>query len=206
MTGQIHLFEMRRLEALSNTIFGVAMTLLAYDLPRAAQFASAPDWTALVHAYSQKVLVLMISFMVAGFFWLTHHRRLAFAPEAGRGVVFLNLLFLMSIVILPATSSLYGAYRSDTVVAVVYGLHLTEIAVLSAILWFLALRGRDPHRDIQVAALFPIAIFLLGTAVAFVAPSASLFVWLLAFGAPLVGWLGTRLPERAVKRVDSQSS
>jgi hypothetical protein len=92
------------------------------------------------------------------------------------------------------------------VVAVVYGLHLTEIAVLSAILWFLALRGRDPHRDIQVAALFPIAIFLLGTAVAFVAPSASLFVWLLAFGAPLVGWLGTRLPERAVKRVDSQSS
>jgi len=29
----IGLFEMRRLEALSNTIFGVAMTLLAYDLP-----------------------------------------------------------------------------------------------------------------------------------------------------------------------------
>jgi hypothetical protein len=27
------LFEMRRLESLSNTIFGVAMTLLAYDLP-----------------------------------------------------------------------------------------------------------------------------------------------------------------------------
>jgi hypothetical protein len=27
-------FEMRRLESLSNTIFGVAMTLMAYDLPR----------------------------------------------------------------------------------------------------------------------------------------------------------------------------
>ena len=34
---QIGLFEMRRLEALSNTIFGVAMTLLAYDLPKAQQ-------------------------------------------------------------------------------------------------------------------------------------------------------------------------
>jgi uncharacterized membrane protein len=33
---QTGLFEMRRLEALSNTIFGVAMTLLAYDLPKAA--------------------------------------------------------------------------------------------------------------------------------------------------------------------------
>jgi hypothetical protein len=30
---------MRRLEALSNTIFGVAMTLLAYDLPKASRFA-----------------------------------------------------------------------------------------------------------------------------------------------------------------------
>ena len=38
---QIGLFEMRRLEALSNTIFGVAMTLLAYDLPRARTQSSA---------------------------------------------------------------------------------------------------------------------------------------------------------------------
>ena len=35
-------FEMRRLESLSNTIFGVAMTLLAYDLPKAGEFKSAP--------------------------------------------------------------------------------------------------------------------------------------------------------------------
>jgi hypothetical protein len=41
---QIGLFEMRRLEALSNTIFGVAMTLLAYDLPKASSFANAPAW------------------------------------------------------------------------------------------------------------------------------------------------------------------
>jgi hypothetical protein len=42
--NQIGLFEMRRLEMLSNTIFGVAMTLLAYDLPKAGTFKSAPNW------------------------------------------------------------------------------------------------------------------------------------------------------------------
>ena len=41
---QVDLFEMRRLEMLSNTIFGVAMTLLAYDLPKASSFTSAPRW------------------------------------------------------------------------------------------------------------------------------------------------------------------
>ncbi len=47
---QIRLFEMRRLEALSNTIFGVAMTLLAYDLPKASTFTNAPVWIDLVRA------------------------------------------------------------------------------------------------------------------------------------------------------------
>ena len=37
-----------------------------------------------------------ISFIVAGSFWFSHHRRLAVAPEGGRGAVFLNLFFLLS--------------------------------------------------------------------------------------------------------------
>ena len=98
---QTHLFEMRRLEMLSNTIFGVAMTLLAYDLPKASSFATAPRWIDLLRVYAQPVIALAISFVVAGMFWFSHHRRLAVAPEAGRSVVFLNLLFLLSIVILP---------------------------------------------------------------------------------------------------------
>ena len=133
---------MRRLEMLSNTIFGVAMTLLAYDLPKASSFTQAPSWIDLVRVYAQPVIALAISFVVAGLFWFSHHRRLAVAPEAGRGVVFLNLFFLLTIIILPVTNGLYGSYRLDGVVAVIYGLHLTLIATVNALLWILALRGR----------------------------------------------------------------
>src|ERR1700687_545332 len=129
---------MRRLEALSNTIFGVAMTLLAYDLPKASRFANAPAWMELVDAYAQPVIALMISFIVAGVFWLSHHRRLTFAPEGSRGEVFLNLIFLLSIVMLPVTNGLYGVYRLHNVVAVKYGLHLTTISRLSTLLCGLA--------------------------------------------------------------------
>ena len=59
---QIGRFEMRRLEALSNTIFGVAMTLLAYDLPKASRFANAPAWIDLVDAYAQPVIALPACF------------------------------------------------------------------------------------------------------------------------------------------------
>ena len=64
--NQIGPFEMRRLEALSNTIFGVAMTLLAYDLPKASTFKDAPGWIGLVRVYAQPVIALAISFVVAG--------------------------------------------------------------------------------------------------------------------------------------------
>ena len=147
---------MRRLEMLSNTIFGVAMTLLAYDLPKASSFKQAPDWIDLVRVYAQPVIALAISFVVAGLFWFSHHRRLAVAPEAGRGVVFLNLFFLLTIIILPVTNGLYGSYRLDGVVAVIYGFHLTLIATLNALLWLLALRGRR-EPQLLAPALFPLS-------------------------------------------------
>ena len=196
---QIGLFEMRRLEMLSNTIFGVAMTLLAYDLPKASSFTQAPTWMDLVHVYAQPVIALMISFIVAGMFWFSHHRRLAVAPEGGRGVVFLNLFFLLSIIILPVTNGLYGAYRLDGVLAVLYGCHLTIIAALNAMLWVLALGDRrDPH--LLVTALFPVFVFVLGTAVALVAPRIAQFVWCLAFLAPLAGWLAARASAKPSPR------
>jgi len=188
---QIGLFEMRRLEMLSNTIFGVAMTLLAYDLPKASIFKQAPSWIDVVNVYAQPVIALMISFIVAGLFWFSHHRRLAVAPEGGRGVVFLNLFFLLAIIILPVTNGLYGVYRLDGVIAVIYGVHLTLIAALNALLWVLALRGRhDPQ--LLATALFPLFVFVFGTAIAFVAPKVAQFTWCLAFLAPMAGWLAGR--------------
>jgi uncharacterized membrane protein len=188
---QIGLFEMRRLEALSNTIFGVAMTLLAYDLPKARGFAKAPSWIDLVNAYAQPLIALMISFVVAGMFWFSHHRRLTIAPECSRGEVFLNLIFLLSIIILPVTNGLYGVYRLDSVVAASYGFHLTVIASLNALLWTLALRGRR-NPELLATAMFPVFVLVFGTVMAVVAPYIAQFTWCLAFGAPLAGWLAAR--------------
>jgi uncharacterized membrane protein len=196
---QTDLFEMRRLEMLSNTIFGVAMTLLAYDLPKASSFKQAPEWIDLVRVYAQPVIALAISFVAAGLFWFSHHRRLAVAPEAGRGVVFLNLFFLLTIIILPVTNGLYGSYRLDGVVAVIYGLHLTMTATVNALLWILALRGRH-DRQLLATALFPVFVFVLATGVAAVAPKAAQFIWCLAFLSPFAGWVAARASAKPLPR------
>jgi uncharacterized membrane protein len=190
MPAPTDLFEMRRLEMLSNTIFGVAMTLLAYDLPKASGLGAAPDWSELARVYAPHILPLMLSFIIAGMFWVTHQRRLAYAPHGSFGTVCLNLLFLLSIIILPVTNGLYGSYAMSSVVAVAYGLHLSLIAALNAVLWAIALRGQ--HQANLIAACTPVVVFLLGTAVAVYAPGRAQLVWFLAFAAPLIGWAARR--------------
>ena len=191
-----NLFEMRRFEALSNTVFGVAMTLLAYDLPKAGAFASTPDWSMLVQAYGGRLLSLALSFIVAGIFWLSHHRRLAQAPYARRGVVMLNIVFLLTIVVLPATNNLFSSFRLNSAVVVLYAGHLFLISGLNAFLWCLARpSGAGDH---QVAAsLFPVAVFLLAAIVGFFNPAASEWVMPLAFAAPFVGYAVWRRKGRA---------
>lgn len=179
---QSDLFEMRRLESLSNTIFGVAMTLLAYDLPK-ANFAQMPDWSDLYQLYSGRMQSMILSFVIAGIFWISHHRRLARQPYGTRPVVMLNLLFLLSIVLLPVTNGLYGNYSMSPAVSVVYGSHLTVIAALSAILWWFAVRER--HHPEIVGALFPVMVFIPGTAIATVNPHYAPYFWFLGFGGLL---------------------
>ncbi|QQO17519.1 DUF1211 domain-containing protein [Bradyrhizobium diazoefficiens] len=176
-------FEMRRLESLSNTIFGVAMTLLAYDLPKAAVFTSAPDWSDLAQVYSGKLAGFALSFIIAGLFWISHHRRLARQAVGSRGAVILNLFFLLSIVLLPVTNGLYTNYAMSSAAAVLYGLNLTAIAGLNALLWWTILGG---WRRETMASLFPLLVFIPGTIVAAFAPHVAPFVWFIAFGGLLV--------------------
>jgi uncharacterized membrane protein len=189
-------FEMRRLESLSNTIFGVAMTLLAYDLPKASQFSQAPDWGDLYHAYAGRLMGLVMSFIIAGVFWFSHNRRLTKQPIGSRGAVMLNLLFLLSIILLPVTNGLYGSYGMSGAVAVLYGLHLTVIAGINACLWRLATGpGLNPE---LAAAVFPLLLFVPGTVVAAIEPKYAIYFWLLAFGGLLVQRLLTRRGKAAV--------
>ena len=179
---QSDLFEMRRLESLSNTIFGVAMTLLAYDLPK-PNFAQLPGWTELAHTYSGRLAGLVLSFIIAGVFWISHHRRLARQPFGSRFIVILNLFFLLSIVLLPVTNGLYTNYPMSSAVAVLYGLNLTAIAGLNAWLWWVILGS---WRRESMASMFPLLVFILGTIVAAFAPHLAPFLWFLAFGGLLI--------------------
>jgi uncharacterized membrane protein len=168
MPDTVDFFEMRRLEALSNTIFGVAMTLLAYNSPRGQILNDAPVWSAIWVAYQSQLIALLISFVVAGMFWISHQRRLAFQPHATRPVLYLNLLFLLSIILLPVTTGLYGTYGNTRDIVVLYSCHLIVLAGSNGFLWLLAGLQRD-QPSVAAGMAFATIVFVLATLFALIA-------------------------------------
>ena len=135
-----------------------------------------------------RFIALMIS-LSSPLFGFRHHRGLRWRRSRA-GIVSSICLFCWRSYT-AGDERLYGSYRLDGVVAVIYGVHLTTIAALNALLWILALRGRyDPQ--LLATALVPVIVFVIGTTTAFVAPKAAQFIWCLAFLAPLGGWLAAR--------------
>ena len=195
MPGKPELFEMRRMEALSNTIFGVAMTLLAYQTPKAGLATSDPKWADIWHAYGSHLSALLLSFIVAGMFWYSHQRRLTYAPGASRVEVILNLLFLLSVILLPVTTGLFGTYVDSRDVTALYGFNLALISILNTSLWVIA---AAPRRDWTptFTPLFATAIFVIASVIGLFEPWLTRFVWPLAFLSPVVAAYAERRENR----------
>ena len=97
---------------MTDGIFAIAMTLLvldckAPDLPKDATSAELLQaaWPADPAFFS-----FLVSFLYCGLMWLLHHLAFHFIRRLQAGLVWLNLLFLMSISILPFSCAISGHF------------------------------------------------------------------------------------------------
>ncbi len=115
-------FSKGRLEALSDGVFAIAMTLLVLelkvpDLPRHS--AAAVVLPALRHEGPAYVAFAM-SFLLAGQFWLLQHVLFHYLQRANRLLAILTLLFLMFVSLLPYSTKMLTALGLEQTVAEVW--------------------------------------------------------------------------------------
>jgi uncharacterized membrane protein len=163
-------FSKARIEMLCDGVFAIAMTLLVLelkvpDLPRPV--TAAEVWHALGE-HRLGFFAFVLSFMLAGAFWMQHHVLFHYLARATRPLALLNLVFLMFVSLLPFSTSLFAAYGSQGI-AFYFGNQFV-LALLLAAHWTLAksqglLSGAatDPKRRRFAAlmAAFPIVFGLL---------------------------------------------
>jgi uncharacterized membrane protein len=129
-----------RLEALSDGVFAVAMTLLMLDLktPLAAAVHSEADlWTALL-ALSPRLLTYLMSFVTLGIFWLGQQAQLNLLDKSNRDVVWLHIGFLASVCLIPFSTALLAEFLEYRAALLVYWANIFLLGVLLLAAWRLS--------------------------------------------------------------------
>ena len=176
-----------RLEALSDGIFAFAMTLLVLDvkipkLPDTSINAGLLAPTLL--ALWPKFLSYVTSFVVIGVvFWIGHHGYLHFLKRTDRWFLWINLLFLMFIVLVPFSTDLLGDYPTHRLAVMVFGCNIIAIGLTLYLQWWYAthghhLVGRDVEPELvrkgKRRILMGVAIYTCAVLIALFNPTVSL--------------------------------
>ncbi len=133
-------FQLDRISFFTDGVFAIAITLLVieFKVPVIEHATDQQLWHSLVEM-SWKLLGFIISFCIVGYYWSVHHRIFGYVDHYTSRLIWLNLLFLFSVVLLPFTSGLLGEYASDTHLIVPYAVYVANIcltAFMNTILWF----------------------------------------------------------------------
>ncbi len=122
-----------RIEALTDGIYAVAMTLLVIDLkvPEVARVHDVGDLIDAVAGLSPKFLAWLISFLVLALFWFGHHRTFGYVHRATGRLLALNLAQLALVSLMPFSSALIGQYGGVLFSQVVYSANMVAVALFS---------------------------------------------------------------------------
>lgn len=166
-----------RMEALTDGIFAIAMTLLVLELKAPDLPKSTGAWELLnkIGDEAPAFFSFLVSFLYCGLLWVLHHLAMHFIRHLQVAVVWLNLLFLMSISLMPFSCGLLGHFLHNRAAQEIYFGNMFVAAALLAAQWLVAKKKGLINQEDPIAArlmgqrlmFFPIALPVAMVAVYF---------------------------------------
>lgn len=104
------LFRVERLNALSDGLFAIVLTLLVLDLKLPEVADPGPILDDLADNY-HVFIAWVISFIVIARFWVIHHSITARMSRCHVGTIALNFMIFAFVSLMPFTASLIGTYK-----------------------------------------------------------------------------------------------
>jgi uncharacterized membrane protein len=186
--------ETGRLEAFSDGVLAVIITIMAFELkaPDGGDFAS-------LRARLPALLIYILSFTFIGVYWNNHHHLLRAARRITGGVMWANLHLLFWLSLIPVLTEWIGEHHDNTAPAATYGLVCLGSAVAFTILTRAIIRADGSASPVaqavgrDVKGRTSMVIYAAATALAFVNPWISYAL----FAAVAVMWF---VPDRRLSR------
>jgi uncharacterized membrane protein len=187
-----------RLEAFSDGLFAVAMTImvLAMDAPSDVTFKSAVPVLPVLLSY-------VLSFIYIAIFWINHHQLVAATRKINSKVLWANLFFLFWITLIPFATSWVDENHISPLPVATYGVVLLMCAASYRLLERVLFKSHDANALIvQILRdgwreKLSMVLYVLAIGLAYVHPFISLGIYV----AVACLWF---IPNRQLEKVLSE--
>lgn len=169
-------FQLERAILFSDAVFAIAITLLVIELkiPEVSHPVTEQKVVQGLADIVPKFIGFLVSFFLIGLYWTVHHRMFGFVVQYTQRLLWLNLLFLLGIILMPFSTAFYSVYILEYLRApiMLYAFNICFIGVMNYILWKYvsnptnnlsdnlpkALAGYYSFRALTVPAIFVIMV------------------------------------------------
>lgn len=173
-----------RIIAISDGVFAVAMTLLVLEI-RVPILETIKSDSELIAAFIQlksKFLVYFLAFITTGIFWMGHAAQYKHIEKSDRNLSWINLIFLLTVTLLPFTTAFLGDYTDFRFPIFIYWFNILLMGLFLYINWKYACKKEfipketiaildKPMRKRIIAAQ---SLYFLGTMLCFINPYLSI--------------------------------
>jgi uncharacterized membrane protein len=121
-----------RLEAISDGIFAVGMTLLVLGLavPTINEVRTESDLLRALGAMLPSIVTYFMSFITLGIFWVGQQTQLSKTERVNRLYTWIHLAFLLSVTLVPFSTALLARFHWSRVALIVYWLNIAVMGML----------------------------------------------------------------------------
>lgn len=134
--------ETTRVEAFSDGVFAIAITLLILELRPPHNIAPGTLGRALAHLWPS-YFALLTSFLTVGVMWMNHHRLFSLIGRTDQTLIGLNLLVLLGVSFVPFPTAVVAQHLNGPdgrAAAIFYNATFVVIAIFFNVLWRYASR------------------------------------------------------------------
>lgn len=195
-----------RLEAFSDGVFAIVITLLILDIKVPIVPAAALP-AALVNMLPQ-LLTYILSFFIVGLYWHLHHQVDTQIKLIDGAFIWLNLVWLLFVSVLPVPTALLGRYPLQPIPLTIYGINLILVNVTGFVI-LVYFRHRPhllfiPMSSADLRAIAPIyvavnGLYLVAIGAAWFLPWVSYAIYFL-----VLVWVTARSIRRASPAIQDQ--
>jgi uncharacterized membrane protein len=181
----------------SDAVFAIVITLLVLPLTAEIELPETAEGLA-HHVLGQwpTVLTFVISFLVIGQFWIAHHRIFGHLSRHDHGLLWFNLVTLLTVAFIPFPAAVLGARSTaeDAFPVVFYATALTITSASLTATWLYAVRRELLDPSLSTAETAAVSrrgfastgVFAASVGAAFLGLTVAVIFWLAVL--PAVRW------------------